>query len=222
MTETDISKVLIEGEYATIMGVKYKRVEEPKSFYDKLWEELGKKVGYGIDCDELTDRVMDLIKDNIPEPTGEFQPSPQTPEQVAEGLRDAMRQAKEDGVFDNVVDEPEDYDEVEWDEKDNSKPMDEVIARLTEKWKTDPPEFLKFELGKTLEALITRWWCDMNHITHEDWDMETAIDDLVDQIHLWLPREQSAEGSQSVSVIDLVDGYNDALKKIKSKLRNKR
>ena len=31
MTETDISKVLIEGEYATIMGVKYKRVEEPKS-----------------------------------------------------------------------------------------------------------------------------------------------------------------------------------------------
>jgi hypothetical protein len=31
MTETDISKVLIEGEYATIMGVKYKRVEEPKT-----------------------------------------------------------------------------------------------------------------------------------------------------------------------------------------------
>ena len=121
-----------------------------------------------------------------------------------------------------AIDEPEHYDEVEWDEKDNSKPMDEVIARLTEKWKTDPPEFLKFELGKTLEALITRWWCDINHITHEDWDMETAIDDLVDQIQLWLPREQSAEGSQSVSVIDLVDGYNDALKKIKSKLRNKR
>jgi hypothetical protein len=68
MTETDISKVLIEGEYATIMGVKYKRVEEPKSFYDKLWEELGKKVGYGIDCDELTDRIMDLIRNNIPEP----------------------------------------------------------------------------------------------------------------------------------------------------------
>jgi RNAse (barnase) inhibitor barstar len=67
MTETDISKVLIEGEYATIMGVKYKRVEEPESFYDKLWKELGKKVGYGIDCDQLTDRVMNLIKDNIPE-----------------------------------------------------------------------------------------------------------------------------------------------------------
>jgi hypothetical protein len=30
MTEIDISRVLIEGDTATIMGVKYKRVEEPK------------------------------------------------------------------------------------------------------------------------------------------------------------------------------------------------
>ena len=30
MTETDIAKVLIEGDTATINGVKYKRVEEPK------------------------------------------------------------------------------------------------------------------------------------------------------------------------------------------------
>jgi len=120
-----------------------------------------------------------------------------------------------------VIDEPEHYDEVEWDEKDNSKPMDEVVNRLAEKWKTNPPEFLKFELGKTLEELITRWWCEA-FTTHEDWDMETVIDDLIDQIQLWLPREQSAEGSQSVSVIDTVDGYNDCLTKIKSKLRNKR
>jgi len=36
--ETDISKVLIEGDTATIMGVKYKRVEEPKplTLYDAL------------------------------------------------------------------------------------------------------------------------------------------------------------------------------------------
>ena len=43
--ETDISKVLIEGEYATIMGVKYKRVEEPKPtiLYDIIadwWDEI--------------------------------------------------------------------------------------------------------------------------------------------------------------------------------------
>jgi hypothetical protein len=39
MTETDISKVLIEGDYATIMGVKYKRVEAPKSIRaEEIWE----------------------------------------------------------------------------------------------------------------------------------------------------------------------------------------
>jgi hypothetical protein len=39
MTETDISKVLIEGEYATIMGVKYKRVEAPKSIRaEEIWK----------------------------------------------------------------------------------------------------------------------------------------------------------------------------------------
>ena len=39
MTETDISKVLIEGEYATIMGVKYKRVEEPKTPVEEAYKE---------------------------------------------------------------------------------------------------------------------------------------------------------------------------------------
>lgn len=76
-------------------------------------------------------------------------------------------------------------------------------------------------MGKTLEALITRWWCDV-FTTREDWDMETAIDDLIDQIQLWLPKEQDSSGTQDVSVIDLVDGFNDAITKIKSKLRNKK
>jgi hypothetical protein len=175
MTETDISKVLIEGEYATIMGVKYKRVEEPKSFYDKLWEELGKKVGYGIDCDELTDRVMDLIKDNIPEPTGEFQPSPQTPEQVADGLKEAFREAVKQGVVSSTK-------------------------------------------SKTLTDLIYRWWDDI-FTTHSSRGMETSIEDLVDQIELFLPKEQSAAGSQNAYVESAVEGFNDAIKQIKSKLR---
>jgi hypothetical protein len=39
MTETDISKVLIEGEYATIMGIRYKRVEEPKSPVEEAYKD---------------------------------------------------------------------------------------------------------------------------------------------------------------------------------------
>ena len=68
MDQIDPSLILKYDDHIYYHGEKYQKVVEPKSFYDKLWEELGKKVGYGIDCDQLTDRIMDLIKDNIPEP----------------------------------------------------------------------------------------------------------------------------------------------------------
>ncbi|NDB86445.1 MAG: hypothetical protein EB127_27675, partial [Alphaproteobacteria bacterium] len=68
MTEIDISKVLIEGDTATIMGVKYKRVEDTQLFYDKLWGLLNSKIGDSVECDDMADRVRDLIRENIPEP----------------------------------------------------------------------------------------------------------------------------------------------------------
>jgi len=72
--------------------------------------------------------------------------------------------------------------------------------------------------SKTLTDLIYRWWEDVFTI-HSDWDMETSIEDLVDQIELFLPKEQSAEGSQNAYVESAVEGFNDAIKQIKSKLR---
>lgn len=51
-----------------IGGVKYKRIEEPQSFYDKLWGLLKTKLGDTVDCDEMVDRVRDLIREHIPEP----------------------------------------------------------------------------------------------------------------------------------------------------------
>ena len=67
MKETDISKVLIEGDTATIMGVKYQRIIEPQSFCDKLWGLLRTKIDNPVECSETTDRVLDLIRENIPE-----------------------------------------------------------------------------------------------------------------------------------------------------------
>jgi hypothetical protein len=58
MTETDISKVLIEGEYATIMGVKYKRVEAQK-LYNRLYDELG----YDF---ETCENIVELVEDWLP------------------------------------------------------------------------------------------------------------------------------------------------------------
>ena len=65
--EIDISRVLIEGDTATIMGVKYQRIIEPQSFYDKLWGLLRTKIDNPVECSETTDMVLDLIRENIPE-----------------------------------------------------------------------------------------------------------------------------------------------------------
>jgi hypothetical protein len=67
MTETDISKVLIEGDTATIMGVKYQRIIEPQSFYDKLYGLLKPNLDERVDFHDMTIRVLDLIRENIPE-----------------------------------------------------------------------------------------------------------------------------------------------------------
>ena len=68
MTETDISTVLIEGDTATIMGVKYQRIIEPQSFYDKIYGLLKPNLDERVDTNDMTIRVLDLIRENIPEP----------------------------------------------------------------------------------------------------------------------------------------------------------
>ena len=96
-----------------------------------------------------------------------------------------------------------------------NKPINELVETLNK----NPPDCLKFQMGKTLEQLIERWWCDVFVGPNEKWTMEECIADLCDRIHLWLPKEQSAAGSQSLGVEDMVEGFNDAIQKIKRKLR---
>ena len=94
------------------------------------------------------------------------------------------------------------------------QPTDELIEKLIK----NPQKFLKFELGQNLTDLIYDWWEDV-FTTNSNDDMETSIEDLVDRIDKWLPKSQSAAGSQSLGVEDMVEGFNDALTKIKRKLR---
>jgi hypothetical protein len=68
MTEIDPSLILKSGDCIYYHGVKYQKVVEPKSFYNKLWDLLKTKLNNTLDCDELTDEVIDLIRDTIPEP----------------------------------------------------------------------------------------------------------------------------------------------------------
>ena len=61
---------------------------------------------------------------------------------------------------------------------------------------------------KTLTDIIYRWWEDV-FTTHSDWDMETSIDHLVDEISLWLPTEHDTNSYK----------WNECIRMIREKLR---
>ena len=95
-------------------------------------------------------------------------------------------------------DDPPEYDEIEWDEKDNPKPMDEVVDRLVK----------KYQAQKLWNILKDKWGFP-----------EDACGDIVEAVAEWLPKEQSAAGSQNVDTELLVDGFNDCVRKMKEMLR---
>jgi len=87
-----------------------------------------------------------------------------------------------------------------WDEKDNpaSYITDEVVNRLVEKHQAQKLyNMVRDELGYSFNC----------------------CDEFVDLVEKWLPKEQSAAGSQNVDTELLVDGFNDCLRKIKEMLR---
>jgi hypothetical protein len=88
-----------------------------------------------------------------------------------------------------------------WDEKDNPKPVDEVINRMVEKRKS-----------KKLWNMIR------DKLDHLGYDVD-CCDVIVDLVEKWLPEPQSTSGSQNAYVECTVEGFNDCLTKIKGKLR---
>ena len=99
MIETDISKVLIEGDIATIMGVKYKRVEEPKEC------TVGYKVTFCVKFNPDAHPYSDL---RSPEDFGDY---------LANDVADlivndfGLRQSDVSGF---IVEEMTDQDKEEW------------------------------------------------------------------------------------------------------------
>ena len=61
---------------------------------------------------------------------------------------------------------------------------------------------------KTLTDLIYHWWDDI-FTTHSSRGMEDSIEDLVDQIELWLPKEHDTNSYK----------WNQCIRTIKEKLR---
>ena len=204
LKEMEKHKSPCEEAYKEVYGWYPPTTLSVSNYEDNRWSAF--QNGYNASQEPKKEQKWDVVRESVKwceehrDESVEDYLKPHTPEKTEQLLREAFQKVQQTE---------------EW--KETQRKIDSNYDEMVK----NPPEFLKFELGKTLEALITRWWDDV-FTTLEDWDMETAIDDLIDQIQLWLPREQSHEGTQSASVIDLVDGYNDALTKIKSKLRNKK
>jgi len=72
--------------------------------------------------------------------------------------------------------------------------------------------------SKTLTDIVYRWWEEV-FTTHSDWNMETSVDDLIDQVEQFLPKQKFGSSQNVLGDVDIVEGFNDCLKKIKSKLR---
>ena len=78
------------------------------------------------------------------------------------------------------------------------KPMDDVINRLLEKYESQKLwNMVRNELGYSINC----------------------CDEIVDLVERWIPEEQNASGSQNVDTELLVDGFNDAIRKMKEMLR---
>ena len=171
---------------------------KPETLYDVI-----RNLGYSVDmCDEIVDAVE------------EFEKSKEK-EMIKRNLKTSLQELANGDVrpIDDVVRETKNQKE-SW----MNKSDEELVAIL----KKNPPDCLKFVMGKTLEQIIERWWCDTFTGPHEKWSMEECIDDLIDQIELFLPRSQSSEGTQNIDTVVAVEAHNELLQKIKSKLRNKK
>jgi hypothetical protein len=163
-------------------------------------------------------QVKELIRESVkwceehPEESVEDYLKPHTPEKTEKSLREAfqkVQQTEEWKETQRKIDAPKES----W----MNKSDEELVAIL----KKNPPDCLRFELSPSLEDRIYKWW-ETCFVHHPEWSMEECVEDLLDIIELYLPRFQSASGSQSLGVEDMVEGFNDCLKKIKSKLRNKK
>jgi hypothetical protein len=122
---------------------------------------------------------------------------PHTPEKTEQLLREAfqkVQQTEEWKETQRKIDS--NYDELV--EKDNPKPMDEVVDRLVKKYQAQKLwNRVRDELGYSIDC----------------------CDEIVDLVEDWILDEQSSAGSQNVDVEFLVDGFNDAIRKMKEMLR---
>ena len=191
----------IEEAYKRVYGFYPETYEDNWSSFQDGYIAAQKDYKVGEFQPKEKEQKWDVVRESVkwceehPDESVEDYLKPHTPEKTEQLLREAFQKVQQTE---------------EW--KETQRKIDSNYDDMVK----NPPEFLKFELGKTLEGLIEEWW--INHLDMEQSD-EEIVDGLVSMISNWLPKEQSAAGSQNVDTELLVEGFNDCLTKIKGKLR---
>jgi len=101
------------------------------------------------------------------------------------------------------------------------KPMDDVIDRLENKYKQAEENAASYMTDEVIDRVVKKYQAQKlwNMVRNELGYSIDCCDEIVDLVERWLPKEQSAAGSQNVDVELLVDGFNDAIQKMKEMLR---
>ena len=206
-----------EEAYKAVYGAYPPTTPSVSNFEDTRWSVF--QAGYNaLQKSENEQQIKELIRESVKwceehqNESVEDYLRPKTPEQTEKLLREAfqkVQQTEEWKETQRKIDAPKES----WMNKSN----EELVAML----KKNPPKCLEFQLGKSLEDRIYKWW-ETCFVHHPEWSMEECVEDLLDIITLFLPAEQSHDGTQNIDTVVAVEAHNELLQKIKSKLRNKK
>ena len=196
-----------EGEYAVV------------SYHDKVYYRLGGEFDFSWYIKkDVSDYHIHYRSPNL------VMVEDAETDRLLEGLyynHIQVKKEKEQRVKDAV------RESVKWcEEHPNENPLDwlkpqtpeQVAAGLKEAFRESVKQGVVSSSNKpqTLYDLIADWW---DEIFMNNNEAAVTIESLVDDIEKWLPKEQSAAGSQNAYVECSVEGFNDALNKIRRKLR---
>ena len=196
-------------------GKKYFRIEYTDSFageYSWYVRRVGEDAVRPVRDVNVYAPLEELYQKEVVKQKDDYPYKKYTPEQTEKSLKEAFVKAQQTEEWKETqrkIDAPKES----WMNK-----SDEELIAILEK---NHPKCLEFQLGKSLEDRIYKWW-ETCFVHHPEWSMEECVEDLLDIITLFLPGEQNSEGTQNIDTVVAVEAHNELLQKIKSKLRNKK
>lgn len=215
MTEKELIKKQIEELQVKLQKLEEAEKQQPKTLLDAI-----RNLGYSVDaCYEIIDAVEDFYE------TVDDDPSPQTPEEIEQSLKESFKEAQQTEKWkqtQKLIDEV-DNDKNFKNSLDLIKERREKVHKEVEKvqdknWYADAKmdEIVEELKGQTLYDLIGEFLLDeIDYLYNTHSEREYFLE----KFEQWLPKPQSAEGSQNSYVECTVEGWNDCLNQIKRKLR---